>query len=248
MSEESKSQFREDEVVILSHFDKASGQQVKTVYPKVGGRLRLAHQSCETLSITTEIVRYDEKISVVSAKVSNDKGNFTGFGMASAERDKRLALSLLELAETRSIARALRFSGYGVEFCGAEEISHLMENGNGDGSSKEPASRPKAPSNGDQNPANYEPYNDSKGENGSTTNGDNGKDKDTNTGTRERLSSAQHKYILSLSSDLSITKSKLNELCFQRFGAGLDFIKRADASELIKEFMGGNNNTERRIQ
>jgi hypothetical protein len=42
-----------------------------------------------------------------------------------AQRDQRLADSLLELAETRSIARGLRFSGYGVEFTSAEEISHV---------------------------------------------------------------------------------------------------------------------------
>ncbi len=31
------------------------------------------------------------------------------------------------MAETRSIARALRFAGYGLEFCGAEEVSHIPE-------------------------------------------------------------------------------------------------------------------------
>ncbi|MGO9567793.1 MAG: hypothetical protein ACLP5H_09655, partial [Desulfomonilaceae bacterium] len=35
--------------------------------------------------------------------------------------------SLVELAETRSIARALRFAGFGLEFCGAEEITHIPE-------------------------------------------------------------------------------------------------------------------------
>src|SRR5208337_5631125 len=34
---------------------------------------------------------------------------------------------LVELAETRSIARALRFAGFGLEFCGAEEIAHVPE-------------------------------------------------------------------------------------------------------------------------
>lgn len=32
---------------------------------------------------------------------------------------------MIELAETRSVARALRFAGYGLEYCGAEEVSHL---------------------------------------------------------------------------------------------------------------------------
>jgi hypothetical protein len=30
----------------------------------------------------------------------------------------------MELAETRSVARALRFAGFGLEFTGAEEVSH----------------------------------------------------------------------------------------------------------------------------
>jgi hypothetical protein len=37
-------------------------------------------------------------------------------------------VAILELAETRAIARSLRFAGYGVEYCSAEEVSHL-ENG-----------------------------------------------------------------------------------------------------------------------
>ena len=43
-----------------------------------------------------------------------------------AQRDARLAESLIELAETRSIARALRFAGFGLEFTGAEEVSHVV--------------------------------------------------------------------------------------------------------------------------
>jgi hypothetical protein len=53
------------------------------------------------------------------------KGTFPGIGMASVERDHTIAPAILELAETRSIARFLRFAGYGVEYCSAEEISCL---------------------------------------------------------------------------------------------------------------------------
>ena len=42
-----------------------------------------------------------------------------------AQRDTRLAESLIELAEKRSIARALRFAGYGVEYAGPEEVLHV---------------------------------------------------------------------------------------------------------------------------
>ena len=48
-----------------------------------------------------------------------------GYGTANSQRDTRLAESLVELAETRSIARALRFAGFGLEFTGAEEVSHV---------------------------------------------------------------------------------------------------------------------------
>ena len=48
--------FRAEEIVWMSHFDKANGDWVKTPYPKVGGRLRLAHGDNGKLSITTEIV------------------------------------------------------------------------------------------------------------------------------------------------------------------------------------------------
>jgi hypothetical protein len=45
------------------------------------------------------------------------------------ERDSSIAPAVLELAETRAIARSLRFAGYGVEYCSAEEVSHLQLNG-----------------------------------------------------------------------------------------------------------------------
>lgn len=131
MTEQGK--FRDEEFVILSHFDKREGKWVETVYPIVGGRLRLAHEENEQLSITSEIIQYDESSAVVRATAKTSKGEFTGLGMASSSRDKTIAPAILELAETRSIARALRFAGYGVEYCGAEEISHLTN-----GQAKEP--------------------------------------------------------------------------------------------------------------
>jgi hypothetical protein len=116
--------FREDELVCRRQ--KINGEWVENYFPRVGGRLRLAHEQNDQLGIQTEVVRFDENLAVVKATVATAKGSFCGFGTASAQRDARLADSLLELAETRSIARALRFSGYGVEYTGAEEVSHVM--------------------------------------------------------------------------------------------------------------------------
>jgi hypothetical protein len=116
--------FREDE--LITRRQKVNGEWVETVFPRVGGRLRLAHEGSGKLSIQTEVVQFGESLAIVKATVTTDKGSFCGFGTASSQRDQRLADSLLELAETRSIARGLRFSGYGVEYTSAEEISHVV--------------------------------------------------------------------------------------------------------------------------
>ena len=117
------------EIVIMTRFNKEVEEYVNVIYPKIGGRLRLAHEENEQLSITTEVVKNEEQLAVVRAVATTVKGSFTGVGMASVERDEKIAPAILELAETRAIARALRFAGFGVEYCSAEEVSHL-ENGN----------------------------------------------------------------------------------------------------------------------
>lgn len=117
--------FREDELVTRKQ--KVNGEWVETVFPRVGGRLRLAHEGNGKLSIQTEVVQFDDSLAVVKSTVTTEKGDFCGFGTASAQRDQRLADSLLELAETRSISRSLRFSGYGVEYTSAEEVSHVTQ-------------------------------------------------------------------------------------------------------------------------
>ena len=59
-------QFREDEVIILEQL--RDGKLVKSIHPKIGGRLRLAHEQNQQISITTEIIRYDENVAVVKSE------------------------------------------------------------------------------------------------------------------------------------------------------------------------------------
>jgi hypothetical protein len=110
-TEKNNNLFREDEIVIMSHVDKRTGEVVTRPYPKVGGRLRLAHEENGSLSISTEIIRYEENVAVVKAQATTKKGSFNGLGTASLERDQQIAPAILELAETRAIARSLRFAG-----------------------------------------------------------------------------------------------------------------------------------------
>ena len=93
-TEKNNNQFREDEIVIMSHVDKRTGEVVTRPYPKVGGRLRLAHEENGNLSISTEIIRYEENVAVVRALATTKKGYFNGLGMASLERDQQIAPAL----------------------------------------------------------------------------------------------------------------------------------------------------------
>jgi hypothetical protein len=115
----SKNGFRDEEIVSR----KMNGQTKS--FPVVGGRLRLAHDQNERLSLQTELVNWDGQYAVFKCTAITVKGQFVGYGTANSQRDARLAESLIELAETRSVARALRFAGYGVEYTGAEEVSHV---------------------------------------------------------------------------------------------------------------------------
>ena len=125
MSANGNGQFREEELV--SRKIKVGQEWQTRVFPVVGGRLRLAHEGNEKLSLQTELVSWDGNYAVVRCVATTEKGLFVGYGTANNQRDSRLAESLLELSETRSIARALRFAGYGLEYCGAEEVSHTMD-------------------------------------------------------------------------------------------------------------------------
>jgi len=117
--------FREEELV--SRRVKVGNEWTVKTYPIVAGRLRLAHEENGALSLQTEMVSWDGQYAIFKCSAVTTKGQFIGYGTANSQRDAKLADSLVELAETRSIARALRFAGFGLEFCGAEEITQVPE-------------------------------------------------------------------------------------------------------------------------
>ena len=125
MSTNGNGQFLESELI---HRKVKVGDEWQTrTFPVVGGRLRLAHEQNDSLSLQTEMVNWDGEYAVFKCCAVTGKGQYIGYGTANRQRDAKLADSLVELAETRSIARALRFAGFGLEFCGAEEIAHLPD-------------------------------------------------------------------------------------------------------------------------
>ena len=249
-------QFKEDEIAYIRRWDKDRNEYISNPYPKIGGRLRLAHEHNETLSIETEIVRYDEQIAVVSAVATTVIGCFKGIGMASVQRDEKIAPAILELAETRAIARALRFAGYGVEYCSAEEVSHLGNGNGGNGHYTRPNQNDSLPARGNRND------NDSGGNNnnlpaGGNRNSGNGNSRphgaDANGGNSSspyrgnggndngngRLTSKQYKYILKLNSEKGCSAAELDQQCLERYGTVAQYLSKSDASAVIEQLLAG---------
>mgnify|MGYP001821580630 CR=1 FL=1 len=215
-TEKNNNQFREDEIVIMSHVDKRTGEMVTKPYPKVGGRLRLAHEENGNLNISTEIIRYEENVAVVRALATTKKGYFNGLGMASLERDQQIAPAILELAETRAIARSLRFAGYGVEYCSAEEVSHLENGAVIEQTGESPVQ--DQDEKGSQKPA-REDEND----------GQNPQD--------ARLTSKQLNYLKRLARDRRMTDKELRKKTMENYQKQPEYLSKKEASELIDQLL-----------
>ena len=217
-TQKNNNQFRGDEIVIMSHVDKRTGEIVNRPYPKVGGRLRLAHEENGSLSISTEIIRYEETVAVVKAQATTSKGTFNGLGMASLERDEQIAPAILELAETRAIARCLRFAGYGVEYCSAEEVSHL-ENGGPIEQIGESGSPVQDPDDKSSEKSAKDVQND----------GQNSQD--------SRLTSKQLNYLKRLARDRRMTDKELRTKTMEAYKKQPEYLSKKEASELIDQLL-----------
>jgi len=172
--------FQQSEIVMFNRWNDKDGKSKSIIYTKINGRLRLAHNENDQLSITTQIIKYDADLAIVCANTVTEKGSFSGMGMASSDRDKEIFPAILELAETRSIARSLRFAGYGIDFCSAEEVSHFEQ--------ENPSPLVKNGQGNPKRPIVHHPYANNKSA-GNKGNSDNG---------NGRLSQKQHSFLLHL--------------------------------------------------
>ena len=89
----------------------------------LGGRLRVGHEQwAEKMSVRTQLITHTESETIVRAVVDSPKGKFSAHGKADQKSDPTMRDSLVELAESRAVGRALRYAGIGVEFVGSEEL------------------------------------------------------------------------------------------------------------------------------
>ena len=56
MENQNNQQFKEDEIAYIRRWDKELNDYISNPYPKIGGRLRLAHEDNEVLSIETVMI------------------------------------------------------------------------------------------------------------------------------------------------------------------------------------------------
>lgn len=100
--------------------------------------LSKAHEKFEKITIETDVMTIQENDGetlkqllnmgfVVRAKVTTEKGTYTAYGDASKENTTKLVqTALLRMAETRAVARCLRFAT-GVGKTAKEELSEDNE-------------------------------------------------------------------------------------------------------------------------
>jgi hypothetical protein len=92
-------------------------------YITVAGRLQMALEAEDKISIVTEVLPIPDQV-VVKATVKTEKGTFTGISAANPDKviEKQ---SPYEVAETSAVGRALGFAGFGVveSIATADEIT-----------------------------------------------------------------------------------------------------------------------------
>ena len=223
MSTRGNGQFREEELV--TRRTKVDGEWQTRTFPVVGGRLRLAHEGNKQLSIEAEIVKLEPDVAVVKASVETEKGRYSGTATASAQRDARLSDSLVELAETRAIARALRFGGFGVEYCGAEEVSHVAEEVSPEQTASKQA-EPVFPEDNAQGDAESKPQHSGNGESKRETyppNGGNGP-----------ATQAQVRALYALSKRTNLTEEAVNRILSAANVSAFEDLSIAEASRMIQ--------------
>ena len=78
-------------------------------------------------SLTTDLLKCDDKMVIVKATLSIDNNHYTGIAEEIRNASKINKTSAVENCETSAIGRALSSAGYyGTEFCSANELENAL--------------------------------------------------------------------------------------------------------------------------
>ncbi len=111
----SQNGFREDEIV--NRKVKINGEWQTRTFPVVGGRLRLAHEQNDNLSLPTELVNWDGQYAVFKCCAVERQRAVHRLRHANSQRDARLADRLLSWRK-REASQGFEIAGFGLEFTG----------------------------------------------------------------------------------------------------------------------------------
>jgi len=97
-------------------------------YMTVAERVNKIHADLKSeLSITTELVSWENDIVIMKATITTNLGEFTGHAYEDETRGQINKTSALENCETSAIGRALASAGYGgSEFASANEVQNAI--------------------------------------------------------------------------------------------------------------------------
>ena len=201
------------------------------------GLLALAHED-GLRSVSTELLQRptsdNGNLAIVAAKVRTNKGRFAGIGDASpANVNRRIAPHIIRMAETRSIARALRIA------VNVGEVA-LEELGEDISMSEVPWPRPAAEPNPDR--ANRNGGNGSSGGNGGNgkpppierSRGRDDNPTEAAPGDRRAMSDVQRKLLFRLAYELGATREQAADVVLDVLGVDrFEHATRAEASRAI---------------
>jgi len=192
----------------------------------------------------------DIKVIILKCELHTPSGFITaeGTGARRVDQDKGDINKSLKMAEKSAhIDATLRLAGLSEIF--TQDLEDMLKDKNkvqpgANNVNRNPQPNPSTSNTRDTG-------SDPGGANGRQTNarghGNNQSDEDNqrseNNGNNsgysdsKRITSKQHKYILTLSLERGISKKELNKHCLKAFGVSVDYLSRADASSLIENLL-----------
>ena len=118
------------ENIVIERTDRKTGEVTKKNYAMVNERIKAFRSICPNGSIITEIVKLDDDLVVMVAKVYDGENLLaTGTAFEMKQSSYINKTSYIENCETSAVGRALGFCGIGIDdsMASAEEVANAIK-------------------------------------------------------------------------------------------------------------------------